>query len=128
MDMEGGRAVNHVNKTNVGNVVNPAPMTVYQTARVGSSTYTISGFNPGSIHTVRLHFAETYFSTTGSRTFNVSINGARVLTNVDIVAASGGKNTAVVEQFAQPPSSTGDYVIAFSSVVNQALVSGMEIQ
>jgi len=64
----------------------------------------------------------------GSRTFNVSINGVRVLTNFDIVATAGAKNTAVVEQFTQPASSTGDYVITFTSVISQALVSGIEVQ
>ncbi len=127
-DFAGGGTINHANTINLSGVANPAPMAVYQTARTGSSTYTVSGFNPNSIHTVRLHFAETYFSTAGSRTFNVSINGARVLTNFDIVAAAGGKNSAVVEQFTQPASSTGDFVITFTSVVNLALVSGVEIQ
>lgn len=46
----------------------------------------------------------------------------------DIVATAGAKNKAVVEQFTQPASSTGDYVITFTSVINQALVSGIEIQ
>ena len=127
-DFAGGATINHNNTINLSNVTNPAPMSVYQTARLGHFTYTVSGFNPGSIHTVRLHFAETYFSTTGSRTFNVSINGTRVLTNFDIVATAGAKNTAVVEQFAQPASPTGDYVITFTSVVNQALVSGIVIE
>jgi hypothetical protein len=127
-DFAGGSTINHVNTINLSNVANPAPMSVYQTARVGSFTYTVSGFNPGSIHTVRLHFAETYFSTTGSRTFNVSINGTRVVTNFDIVATAGAKNTAVVKQFTQPASPTGDYVITFTSVINQALVNGIEIQ
>jgi len=127
-DFAGGGTINHANTINLSGVANPAPMSVYQTARTGSFTYTVSGFNPGSIHTVRLHFAETYFSTTGSRTFNVSINGAGVLTNFDIVASAGGKNTAVVKEFTQAASSTGDYVITFKSVVNQSLVSGIEIQ
>jgi hypothetical protein len=77
---------------------------------------------------VRLHFAETFFSTTGSRTFNVSINGTTVLTNFDIVAAAGGMNKAVIEQFTEAASSTGNYVITFKSVINQSLVSGIEIQ
>ena len=127
-DFAGGGTINHANAIDLSHVTNPAPMAVYQTARVGNSTYTVSGFNPGSTHTVRLHFAETFFSTTGSRTFNVSINGTRVLTNFDIVATAGGKNTAVVEQFTNSASATGDYVITFTSVVNQALVSGIEIQ
>ena len=91
-------------------------------------SYTLTGFNPGSSHTVRLHFAETFFQTTGSRTFNVNINGTRVLTNFDIVRSAGTINKAVIEQFTESASSTGDYVITFTSVINQSLVSGIEIQ
>jgi hypothetical protein len=127
-DFSGGGTINHANTINLTGVTNPAPMTVYQTARTGNFSYTISGFSPGSSHTVRLHFAETFFSTTGSRTFNVSINGTTVLTNFDIVAAAGAMNKAVIEQFTEPASSTGNYVITFTSVINQSLVSGIEIQ
>ncbi|HKF21135.1 MAG TPA: malectin domain-containing carbohydrate-binding protein [Candidatus Angelobacter sp.] len=127
-DFSGGGTINHANTINLTGVTNPAPMAVYQTARTGNFSYTISGFSPGSSHMVRLHFAETFFSTTGSRTFNVSINGTTVLTNFDIVAAAGGMNKAVIEQFTEAASSTGNYVITFSAVVNQSLVSGIEIQ
>ncbi len=127
-DFAGGGTINHANTIDLSGTTNPAPMAVYQTGRTGNFTYTMSGFNPGSSQTVRLHFAETYFSTTGSRTFNVSINGTRVLTNFDIVAAAGAKNKAVIEQFTENASSTGDYVITFTSVVNNSLVSGIEIQ
>jgi len=127
-DFGGGSTINHANTIDLSKVTNPAPMAVYQSGRVGSFTYTIPGFNAGSVHTVRLHFAETYFSTTGSRTFNVSINGTTVLTNFDINAAAGGKNVAILREFTQPASSTGDYVITFTSVVNQSLVSAIEIQ
>jgi malectin (di-glucose binding ER protein) len=95
---------------------------------VGNFSYTVSGLTPGSSHTVRLHFAETFFKTTGSRTFNVSINGTTVLTNFDILAAAGTINKAVIEQFTEPASSTGNYVITFTSVTNQALLSALEIQ
>jgi len=127
-DFSGGGTINHANTIDLSGVNNPAPMAVYQTARTGNFSYTISGFNAGSSHTVRLHFAETFFSTTGSRTFNVSINGTTVLTNFDIVAAAGAMNKAVIKQFTEPASSTGDYVITFTSVVNQSLISGIEIQ
>jgi len=128
VDFSGGGTINHANTINLSGVTNPAPVAVYQTARTGNFSYTIPGFSPGSSHTVRLHFAETFFSTTGSRTFNVSINGTTVLTNFDIVAAAGAKNKAIIEQFTEPASSTGNYVITFTSVVNQSLVSGIEIQ
>ena len=127
-DFSGGGTINHANTIDLSGVTNPAPMAVYQTARTGGFSYTIPGFNPGSSHTVRLHFAETFFNTAGSRTFNVSINGTTVLTNFDIFAAAGAMNKAVIKQFTEPASSTGDYVITFTSVVNQSLVSGIEIQ
>ena len=127
-DFAGGGTIDHANTIDLSGVTNPAPMAVYQSGRTGNFTYTISGFSPGSSHTVRLHFAETYFKTAGSRTFNVSINGTRVLTNFDIFAAAGAMNRALIEQFTQPASPTGDYVITFSSVINNSLVSGIEIQ
>jgi hypothetical protein len=126
-DFIGGATINHANTINVSGVTNPAPAAVYQTARVGNFTYTIPGFADGSNQTVRLHFAETFFTASGSRTFNVSINGVQVLTNFDIFAAAGAQNKAVIEQFTKPADSRGQYVIQFTSVVNQSLLSGIEI-
>jgi len=126
-DFAGGSTINHVNTINLSNVVNPAPMTVYQTARVGSSTYTISGFNPGSIHTVRLHFAELTWTAAGQRVFNVSSNGTQVLTNFDIFAAAGAMNKAVIQQFTTTANGTGQITLIFTTVTDKALISGIEI-
>ena len=127
-DFVGGGTINHANTIDLSAVTNPAPMAVYQTARVGNFTYTIPGFAPGSNHTVRLHFAETFFSAAGSRTFNVSINGTQVLTNFDVFATAGARNKAVIEQFMVNANASGQYVIQFTSVVNQSLLSGIEVQ
>ena len=127
-DFSGGSTLNHANTIDLSGVTNPAPMAVYQTARVGNFTYTIPGFIAGSSHTVRLHFAETFFSSAGSRTFNVSINGTQVLSNFDIFATAGAKNKAVIEQFTVSANSSGQYVVQFTSVVNQSLLSGIEVQ
>ncbi|HZR28218.1 MAG TPA: malectin domain-containing carbohydrate-binding protein, partial [Terriglobales bacterium] len=126
-DFNGGSTINHANTINTSGVTNPAPAAVYQTARVGNFTYTIPGFAAGSSQTVRLHFAETFFTASGMRTFNVSINGTQVLSNFDIFAAAGAQNKAIVEQFTANANSNGQYVITVTSVVNQALVSGIEI-
>ncbi|MGA8366184.1 MAG: malectin domain-containing carbohydrate-binding protein [Candidatus Acidiferrales bacterium] len=126
-DFSGGSTIDHANTINTSKVTNPAPAAVYQTARVNNFTYTIGGFNPGSSQLVRLHFCETFFTTTGSRVFNVSINGTQVLTNFDIIAASGGENIANIQQFTEPANSSGQYVISFTPTVNEALVSGIEI-
>ena len=127
-DFSGGSTINHPNTIDLSGVTNPAPMAVYQSARIGNFTYTIGGFAAGSSHTVRLHFAETFFSTTGSRVFNVTVNGATVLSKFDIVKAAGAKNKAIVEQFTENASASGTYVITFASVVNNSLVSGVAIQ
>jgi len=127
-DFSGGGTISHANTIDLSGVTNPAPMGVYQTGRDGNFTYTIPGFTANSSHTVRLHFAETYWSSAGSRLFNVSINGAQVLTNFDIFATAGAKNKAVIEQFAEPANSSGQYVIKFTTVKDNSLVSGIEIQ
>jgi hypothetical protein len=135
-DFTAGATIDHANTINTSTVTNPAPAAVYQSARIGVAaatgpgapfTYTIGGFTAGSSHTVRLHFAETYFTTAGSRVFNVSINGTQVLTNFDIVAASGGENIANIQQFTETANASGQYVITFTSVTNNALISGIEI-
>jgi malectin (di-glucose binding ER protein) len=127
-DFTGGGTIHHANTIDLSGVTNPAPMAVYQTARVGIFAYTLPGFTAGSSHTVRLHFAETYFSAAGSRKFNVTINGARVLSAFDIFAAAGARNKAIVQQFTANADASGQYVVQFTSVVNQSLLSGIEVQ
>jgi hypothetical protein len=128
-DYSGGGtyAVSHTIST--AGVTNPAPAAVYQDAREGTITYTVPGFTAGSTHTVRLHFAELYFTTTGQREFDVAINGTPVLTNFDIVAAAGGQYKANVQQFTATANSSGQIVIHLSNgSVNQPEICGIEIQ
>jgi hypothetical protein len=131
IDFAGGNTIDHANTINLSKVTNPAPMAVYQSARDAATgatfSYTIPGFTAASNHTVRLHFAETFFTATGKRVFNVSINGTQVLTNFDIFKAAGGENIANIQQFTVPANASGQYVITFTSVTNNALISGIEI-
>jgi alpha-L-fucosidase 2 len=133
-DFSGGATINHANTINTSKVTNPAPAAVYQTARVtatvGAGTtfsYTIPGFTAGSSHTVRLHFCETYWTAAGKRQFNVSINGTQVLANFDIFATAGGQNIANIQQFTETANVSGQYVLAFTSDIDKALISGIEI-
>jgi hypothetical protein len=126
----GGSTINHANTIDLSGVTNPAPMAVYQTARIGGFSYTIpaTALAAGSSHTIRLHFAETFWTSAGSRIFNVTINGTQVLSNFDIFAATGAKNKAIVEQFTVNANANGQYVIQFTTVKDNSLVSGIEIQ
>ncbi len=130
IDFSGGGTQNHKNTIDLSGVSAPAPMAVYQSGRTGNFTYTLAGFTPGTSHLVRLHFAETFFSAPeGQRTFNVSINGTQVLTNFDIFAAAGDiKNKAVIKEFTEKADANGTFTVTFTSVVNNSLLSGIEIQ
>jgi len=119
--------ISHTNTINTTKVSNPAPAAIYQTGRIGNFTYTFGGFVPGANATVRLHFAETYWTAAGQRTFNVSINGAQLLTNFDIFSAAGGQNIANIQQFTVPANSNGQYIIQFTTLINNSLVNGIEI-
>src|SRR5262249_36816962 len=127
-DFTGGSTINHANTIDLSGVTSPAPMAVYRTARIANFTYTIPGFVAGSSHTVRLHFAETFWTSAGSRIFDVTINGTQGLTNFDIFATAGAKNKALIEQFTANANSSGQYVIKFTSVKDNSLVSGIEVQ
>jgi hypothetical protein len=128
IDFSGGSTINHANTIDLTGVTSPAPMAVYQTARIGTFSYTIGGFAASSSHTVRLHFAETFWTATGKRTFNVSINGTQVLSALDIFKTAPGKNKALIEQFAANADSSGRYVIQFTAILDKSLISGIEIQ
>ena len=135
VDFTGGRTIDHANTIDLTHVTNPAPMAVYQTARIATTTtngvtsftYTIPGFTAGSSHLVRLHFAETFWTATRKRMFNVAINGTQVLTGFDIFATAGAANRANIQEFTTTASSSGSIVITFTSVVDNALISGIEI-
>lgn len=127
-DYSGGTSSSTTAAISTAGVTNPAPQAVYQTERFGNFTYTIPGFAAGSAHTVRLHFAEFYWTQTGQRIFNVKINGTTVLSNFDIVAAAGGPDKAIVEQFPATANSSGQIVVQFTTVKDNAKLSGLEIQ
>ena len=105
-----------------------APAPVYQSNRFGNFDYTLSGYAPDSVHTVRLHFAELHAMARGQRVFNVNVNGVPKLMNFDIVAAAGAPFTANVQQFTAQADAQGRFVLQFRGVKGQAMVSGVEIE
>ncbi len=124
----GGVGASTTSAISTTGVSNPAPQAVYQTNRVGSSfSYATPGLTAAASYTVRLHFAETYWTQAGQRVFNVSINGQTVLSKFDIFASAGGQNKAVVEQFTASADSSGTITIQFTSVVDQAQINGIEV-
>jgi hypothetical protein len=126
-DFSGGTATSSTNTITTSGVTNAAPAAVYQTNRYGNFTYTIPNLTAGSSYTVRLHFAETYWTQVGQRTFNVNINGQAVLSNFDIIGTAGAANKAVVETFTTTAASGGSIAIQFVTVKDNAQVNGIEV-
>jgi len=111
----------------ISGVSNPAPMAVYQSERYGNSTYTLPNLTAGGQYTVRLHFAELYQTATGRRVFNVVINGTTVLSNFDIFAVTGARYKATVREFTATANASGQIVINFQTVTDNATIEGIEI-
>lgn len=109
------------------NASGPAPAAVYQTERNGNFSYVFPGLNAGGIYTVRLHFAEIFWSDPGSRAFDVAINGTLVLDDFDIVAEAGAANRALVREFAIAADGGGELEVQYTTVTDNAVSSGLEV-
>jgi hypothetical protein len=108
-------------------VASPAPQQVYQTERYGNFTYTIPHLLPNSPYIVRLDFAEIYWDAPGQRLFGVLIGGNPVLTNFDVYAAAGGIDKAISRQFECDSTGSGQIVIQFVTLRDNAKVSGISV-
>jgi glucuronoarabinoxylan endo-1,4-beta-xylanase len=125
----GGSTYANSNTIDVSQITsNPPPAALFNNERYGAMSYTIPGFTAGNSYTVTLYFAETYVTSSGSRRFNVSINGATVLSNFDIYATAGGQNKAIARPFTATANSSGQIVIQFTSVTENPKINGISIQ
>ena len=131
-DFAGGRNGSSSSFVDISAVTDPAPEQVYLTQRVGTGVgsfgYFIPGLIPGATYKVRLHFAEGFFKTSGSRMFNVVLDGQTVLKNFDIVAAAGKVNKAVIEEFSVNADRYGLVMLQFLvGSANLPSVRGIEL-
>jgi malectin (di-glucose binding ER protein) len=117
-----------------GTVYRPSPApsiartqdpTLYQSERYGNFSYAFSV--PNGQYLVGLRFAEIYWTTAGSRVFNVSINGQQVLTNFDILAQPGAVPNAAVDRTFPVNVTGGTIGITFTTLVDNAQVNAIEI-
>jgi hypothetical protein len=123
----GGTSRSVTNGISTTGVTKPAPAGVYQSERYGNTTYTLPNLLPGAQYTVRLHFAETWWTASGKRKFNVTINDTAVLTNLDIYATTKARYKAMVSEFTANANSSGQIVLKFVSVTDNAFIEGIEL-
>jgi hypothetical protein len=109
---------------------------LYTDERFGNFSYAIP-VPPGS-YTVKLHFAETFFSplivaagacqSAGCRVFDVTCNGIALLQDFDIVQAAPGAFRPVVRTFnGLRPNGQGKLLLSFWPKVNYAEVRAIEV-
>jgi hypothetical protein len=103
---------------------------MYQTERWGYNFGYAFPVTNGQYKVV-LHFAEIYWTTAGSRVFDVSIEGVKKLDNYDIIAKTGATLTATTETFTVSVTD-GTLNIDFSSLTgdggkDNAKVSAIEV-
>src|SRR5262249_50176869 len=78
-----------------GGIGNTSTAPLYQDERFASGTLQYAFTVPNATYSIKLKFAEIYFTTCGHRIYNIAINGATVDSNFDPCAAAGGPNTAI---------------------------------
>jgi hypothetical protein len=101
-----------------GSIANTAEDALYRSERWGTFSYRFTV--PAGVYQVTLKFAETYFSRSGQRRFNVAINGATVLEDFDILAEAGGPDIALDRTFtAGVGGGTGNLLIQFIHMPGQ---------
>jgi hypothetical protein len=103
------------------------PQAVLQSNRHGQMTYRMGGFTPGSTHTVKLYFVEHYWTAAGKRTFDVILNGSKVLSGYDIFADAGGQYIAIQHSFTTTANSSGQVVIQFVAGNDNPMVNAIVV-
>lgn len=99
---------------------------LYQAIRWGMQGYDIPVGRPGR-YRVTLHTVETYFDSAGKRVFNITAEGKPEVSNLDVFAASGGKNTAMRVSF-DTVVVDGVLQLGFSAIANEPAVSALAVE
>ncbi|UQN09754.1 NPCBM/NEW2 domain-containing protein (plasmid) [Deinococcus sp. QL22] len=78
-------------------------------------------------YVVKLHFADLFWTTPGNRIFDVSAEGVLRVSNLDIVAQSGGGKTALVVPLNNVQITDGKLTLNLKASVDFPAISGIEI-
>ena len=123
----GGSTYTSAGTIDMSGLARPAPEAVYQVERHGDFSYIFDGLGRGVNYRVRLHFAEIYHTSSGSRSFDVAINGLTVLSDYDIYSITGARYKAHIEDFIVAADENGKIEIEFTTVLDNSLICGIEV-
>jgi fibronectin type 3 domain-containing protein len=125
-DYNGGDVATTTNTVTLN--ANSAPAAVYEDERYVPFTYILTGLLADAQYTVKLHFAETYWTGAGERIFSVTLNGKYVLNDLDVFKTAGGENIAYDPQFAANADKYGQIIAQFIyGGADQPFINGIEL-
>ena len=105
---------------------NTSDATLYQTERWNPTKLEYRFTVDNGSYTVNLKFAELYFTSAGQRVFDIVINGQKVQSNFDVVAAAPGGNRAVDKSYAVTVTD-GSIDIQLVAVTENPKINAIEI-
>jgi beta-galactosidase len=118
--LSGNTAINGLGTTAI-----PETGRVWDMWREGSSfSYRIPVAD--GTYNVTLGFLEPTATAVGARVFNVSANGAGQISNLDVLQAAGGRNTAIARSFPVTVIN-GELRLDFAGVTGKAIVSNIAV-
>ncbi len=125
-DFNGGDVATTTNTITLN--ANSAPEAVYQSQRYVPFTYILTGLIADAQYTVKMHFAETYWTGDGERLFSVTLNGKYVLNDLDVFKTTGGQNIAYDPQFTASADKYGQIIAQFIyGGDDQPFINGIEV-
>jgi hypothetical protein len=111
--------------SDLGNIstANTSDPRIYQTERYKLTGYALPTVNGN--YTVRLHFAETFYTSAGKRIFSVNVEGTPI-TNIDVFAEAGGLHIALIKTV-NVTVADGQLNLSFTSSVAETMIDGIEV-
>jgi glucose/arabinose dehydrogenase len=110
--------------TSTGSIAATSDPSLYLTERTGNAfSYKIP--TPNGEYTVRLHFAEIYWTQAQKRLFSVSLGGLPVIKGFDLYAVAGAK-AAYVQEYVTTVTN-GSLELALTAQLDKAKISAIEI-
>lgn len=109
----------------LGSTAIPETGRVWDMWREGASfSYRIPVAN--GTYSVTLGFLEPTVTAAGARVFNVAVNGAPQLNNLDVFQTAGARNTAIARTFTAVVTN-GELKLDFTGVTGKAIVSNIAV-
>jgi alpha-glucosidase (family GH31 glycosyl hydrolase) len=117
----------YVNNTISGVCASVYPLYQRERYSTASGGYSYLFDCPPGIYETTLDEAETYWSSTNARVFNVFLQGQQVLTNFDIFKTAGGQNIPISRGFTCTVAAA-QLEMDFIPVIDNARASGIQVR